>query len=94
MSNQQHINLRVSASSDPHKVAGAMCRYMAEGTKVVLTAIGASAVNQCTKALAIGRGIAASGGSDLTFAVGFHDETINKETKTALRFIPIIRDAT
>lgn len=91
---KQHINLRVSASSDPHKVSSAMCRYIAEGNKVVMTAIGASAVNQAVKSLAIGRGIAASGGRDMTFAVGFHDEEINREIKTALRFFPIIRDAT
>jgi stage V sporulation protein S len=87
------VNLKVSSSSDAHKVSGAMCRYMAEGYKVVLTAIGASAVNQAVKSLAIGRGIAASGGKDLTFAVGFQDEIINKEKKTAMRFFPILKDA-
>lgn len=94
MSNQkQQINLKVSASSDPHKVSGAMCRYLAEGNKVFLTAIGASAVNQMVKACAIGRGMAATSGVDLTFAIGFHDEEINNQIKTAMRFFPIIRDA-
>lgn len=87
------VNLKVSASSDPHKVSGAMVRYLAEDHKVIMTAIGASAVNQAVKSLAIGRGLAASSGVDLTFSVGFHDEEINREIKTAIRFFPIIKDA-
>jgi stage V sporulation protein SpoVS len=67
-----------------------MCRYINEGERVILTAIGASAVNQAVKAIAIGRGMMACGGQNLTFSVGFHDEQIGETVKTAMRFFPII----
>lgn len=85
------INLKVSASSDPHKVGGAMCHYIAEGNRVIMTAIGASAVNQAVKSMAISRGLMAQGGHDLYFTVGFHDEVVNGETRTAIRFFPIVK---
>ena len=90
--NENFVNLRVSGKSDPKKVSGAMCRYIAEGNKVVLTAIGASAVSQAVKSLAIARGIMACGANELTFKVGFHDEMINDRKKTAMRFYPLISE--
>jgi len=92
MSDNSFVNLRVSGKSEPQKVSGAMCRYIAEGNKVVITAIGASAVNQAVKSLAIARGIMACGATDLTFKVGFHDEEINGRKKTAMRFYPIVSE--
>lgn len=91
MSPTNMVNLKVSANSDPHKVGGAMCHYIAEGNRVVMTAIGASAVNQAVKSLAIGRGIMAQGGQDLLFTVGFFDEEVNGEIRTAMRFFPVVR---
>lgn len=82
----EKINLKVSGRSDPQKVSGALFRYIGKGTKVQLTAIGASAVNQAVKALAISRGMIASAGGNLVFTVGFVDEDVSGDVKTAMRF--------
>lgn len=83
---KEKINLKVSGRSDPHKVSGALFRYVSEDMKVSLTAIGASAVNQAVKSLAISRGLVASSGGDMRFTVGFVDEDVSGDVKTAMRF--------
>ncbi len=80
-----NIDLRVGGGSNVNRVAGALVKYLMEGTKVTMTAIGAGAVNQAVKALIIGRGMAATQGMDLYFVAGFTDETIRGEIKTAIR---------
>jgi stage V sporulation protein S len=78
------IVLRVAGGSNATSVAGALVKYVQENAKVSMKAIGAGAVNQMMKALAIGRGMAATSGLDLVFTCGFSDEMINGEKKTAI----------
>jgi stage V sporulation protein S len=66
-----------------------MVKYMQEGKDVEITTIGASAVNQAVKSLAIARGMTASSGADLLFNVGFTEEIIDGELRTAIKFFPI-----
>lgn len=63
--------LRVSAGSNPQSVASAIAHALYETRSVRLRAVGASAVNQAVKAIAIARGYTAPRGLDLTCKPGF-----------------------
>lgn len=63
--------LKVSGGSSPQSVASAIAHALYENKKVKLRAIGASSVNQATKAIAIARGYVAPRGMDLTCKPGF-----------------------
>lgn len=63
--------LRVGAGSNPQSVASAIAHAVYDSRQVKLRAVGAGAVNQAVKALAIARGYVAPRGIDLTFKVGF-----------------------
>lgn len=63
--------LRVSAGSNPQSVASAIAHAIYEHRQVKLRAVGAGAVNQAVKAIAIARGYVAPRGLDLTDKPGF-----------------------
>ncbi len=63
--------LRVSAGSNPQSVASAIAHAIYDKREVKLRAVGAGAVNQAVKALAIARGYVAPRGLDLTCKPGF-----------------------
>jgi stage V sporulation protein S len=63
--------LRVSNSSNPQSVASAIAHAVYENHHVKLRAVGAGAVNQAVKAIAIARGYVAPRGLDLTCKPGF-----------------------
>jgi stage V sporulation protein S len=63
--------LRVSASSNPQAVASAIAHAIYQTRQVSLRAVGAGAVNQAVKAMAIARGYTAPRGMDLVFKPGF-----------------------
>jgi stage V sporulation protein S len=63
--------LRVSAGSNPQSVASAIAHAVYDSRSVKLRAVGAGAVNQAVKAIAIARGYAAPRGLDLTCKPGF-----------------------
>ena len=63
--------LRVSAGSNPQSVASAIAHAIYENKAVKLRAVGAGAVNQAVKAMAIARGYVAPRGLDLTCKPGF-----------------------
>jgi stage V sporulation protein S len=63
--------LRVSAGSNPQSVASAIAHAVYDSRTVKLRAVGAGAVNQAVKAIAIARGYAAPRGLDLTCKPGF-----------------------
>ncbi len=52
-----------------------------------IQAIGAGAVNQAVKAVAIARGFVAPGGIDLICVPAFTDIMIDGEERTAIKFI-------
>jgi len=79
--------LKVSSKSDPKSVAGALSAIVREKKKVELHAIGAGAVNQTIKAIAISRGYVAPNGLDLIMVPAFTDIEINGEERTALKFL-------
>lgn len=63
--------LRVSAGSNPQSVASAIAHAIYDSRTVKLRAVGAGAVNQAVKAIAIARGYSAPRGLDLTCKPGF-----------------------
>ena len=79
--------LKVSAKSRPSAVAGAIAGVIRESGYVEMQAIGASAVNQAVKAIAIARGYLAPGGVDIVCLPAFTDVTIGDEERTAVKLV-------
>jgi len=63
--------LRVGAGSNPQAVASAIAHAIYESKACKLRAVGAGAVNQAVKAIAIARGYTAPRGLDLSCIPGF-----------------------
>jgi len=79
--------LKVSSSSSPNKVAGALAGVLRENGNAELQAIGAGALNQGVKAVAIARGFVAPSGVDLICIPAFTDIEIDGEERTAIKLI-------
>lgn len=83
-----HVDvLKVSAQSKPKSVAGALAAVLRTKGSAELQAVGAGAVNQAVKAIAIARGFVAPNGIDLVAVPGFQDIAIGGEERTAIKFI-------
>lgn len=80
-------HLRVSATSQVQELALAVCHAIYERGSVTLRAIGAGAVNQAIKSVAIARGMTATKGIDLVCRPGFADVTIKGETYSAITLL-------
>ncbi|MCB8817739.1 MULTISPECIES: stage V sporulation protein S [Desulfosporosinus] len=79
--------LKVSAKSSPNAVAGALAGVLREKGGAELQAIGAGALNQAVKAVAIARGFVAPSGVDLICIPAFTDVIIEGEERTAIKLI-------
>ena len=79
--------LRVSAGSNPQSVASAIAHALYENRQVKLRAVGAGAVNQAVKAIAIARGYVAPRGLDLTCKPGFTTITSHDGEISAIVFV-------
>jgi stage V sporulation protein S len=77
--------LKVSAWSNPKSVAGAIAGVLRERGEVDVQVIGAAALNQAVKAIAIARSYVAGEGIDPICIPGFQDIEINGEGRTAIR---------
>jgi len=78
--------LRVSAQSNPKSLAGALAAVLRERGTAEMQAVGAGAVNQAVKAIAIARGFVAPNGIDLVVVPAFAEISIDGEERTAIRF--------
>jgi stage V sporulation protein S len=78
--------LKVSANSQPKSVAGALAAVLRDNNYAELQAVGAGAVNQAVKAIAITRGFVAPNGIDLVAVPAFAEVTIDGEERTAIKF--------
>lgn len=76
--------LRVSSKSKPNSVAGAIAGIIRSDTRVQIQTIGAGALNQAIKGVAIARGFIAPTGQDLVCIPYFKDIEVNGEIKTAI----------
>ena len=79
--------MRVSSTSDPCKVASAITMVLREQGRTELQTIGAGALNQAVKALAIARGYLAPSGIDVICRPAFADVQVQGQDRTAIRLI-------
>lgn len=79
--------LRVSTKSNPNSVAGALAGVLREKGTAELQAVGAGALNQAVKAVAIAHGFMAPSGIDLVCVPAFADIEIDGEERTAIKLI-------
>ena len=79
--------LKVSSKSNPNSVAGALAGVIRENGAAEIQAIGAGALNQSIKAIAIARGFLAPSGTDLICIPSFSDVEINGEERTAIKLL-------
>ena len=77
--------LKVSSKSSPASVAGAIAGMVKDGAPVNMQAVGAGAVNQAIKAIAIARGFLIPVGLDISCAPTFSDIAIDGQSRTAIR---------
>ena len=79
--------LKVSSKSSPNAVAGALAGVIRERGYAEIQGIGAGAINQAIKAVAIARGFVAPSGVDLVCVPAFTDITIDGQERTAIKLI-------
>ncbi len=79
--------MRVSSASNPNLVAQALSNELKKNGGVEIEAIGAGAVNQTVKAMAVARGLLKSCGYDLFFRPEFMEVEKEGHVRTALKFL-------
>ncbi len=79
--------LKVSSKSNPNSVAGAIAGIVTEKGQAELQAIGAGAINQVVKAIAIARGYIAPLGIDLITIPAFATVVVEEQDRTGMKFI-------
>lgn len=79
--------LKVSSSSRTSAVAGAIAGVVREHQRAEVQAIGAGAVNQAVKAVAIARGYLQEDGIDIVCIPEFTTVDISGKERTAIRFV-------
>jgi len=82
-----HIDIiKVAAHSRTSAVAGAIAGVFRDHQHVDVQAIGASAVNQAVKAMALARGYLDEDGYNIICIPKFVDVEIDNKVRTAIRF--------
>ena len=79
--------LKVSSKSNPNSCAGALAGVLRQSGAVEVQVVGAGALNQAIKAVAIARGFVADSGLDLVCIPTFADIEIDGESRTAIRLL-------
>lgn len=77
--------LKVSSKSSPNAVAGALAAVVRRTGEGEIQVVGAGALNQAVKAIAIARGYLEPAGVDLVCVPTFADIEIAGEQRTAIR---------
>lgn len=78
--------IKVSSKSNPASVAGAIAGMIKDGKIVDIQSVGAGAVNQAVKAIAVSRGFLSPVGIEIVCIPSFADIVIDGESRTAIRF--------
>ena len=79
--------LKVSSKSNANSVAGALANVFRDNGIVEIQTVGAGALNQAIKAIAIARGFVAPNGKNLVCIPAFSDISIDGEERTAIKLI-------
>ncbi len=83
--------IKVSGTSRTSAVAGAIAGVFRENKRAEVQAIGAIAVNQAVKALALAKGYLNDDGYDVIFIPEFVDVDIEGKIRTAIKFTVELR---
>ena len=81
--------LRISSKSNPNSIAGAIAGSIKEENmkEVELQAVGAGAVNQAVKAIAIARGFLTPSGIEVVCIPSFREIEIEELTRTCIKIV-------
>ena len=79
--------LKISTKSNPNSVAGAIAGLIKERGKAEMQVIGAGAINQALKAIAIARGFVAPSGIDLICIPAFTEVKIEDDERTGIKLL-------
>lgn len=79
--------LKISSKSSPNAIAGAIAGLVKETGVAEMQAIGAGALNQAIKAIAIARGFVAPSGVDLICIPAFAKVEVEGEDRTGMKLI-------
>lgn len=79
--------LKISTKSNPNSVAGAIAGLIKERGKAEMQVIGAGAINQAIKAIAIARGFVAPSGIDLICIPAFTEVKIEDDERTGIKLL-------
>jgi len=79
--------VRVAATSRTTAVAGAIAGIMRQQPSTIVQAVGAGAINQAVKAIAIAHRYLLLDGINIIFVPTFVDVEIGNEAKTAMCFV-------
>lgn len=82
--------LKISTKSSPASIAGAIAGMVKDGVPVNLQAVGAGAVNQAIKAVAIARGFLIPVGLDISCSPTFADINIEGNDRTAIKIAVLV----
>lgn len=80
-------SLKVSSTSNPNSVAGAIAGLIKDNRKVEIQAIGAGALNQAIKGIAIARGYVAPSGIELSCVPAFAEVDVENEKRTGIKLM-------
>ena len=83
--------IKVSGTSRTSAVAGAIAGVFRENKRAEVQAIGAIAVNQAVKALALAKNYLKEDGYNVIFIPEFVDVTIDEKIRTAIKFTVELR---
>lgn len=84
--------IKVSSTSSPSSVAGAIASMVRTNDKIQIQVIGAAALNQAIKAIAIARGYIIPTGSEIVCVPSFYDLMIDEKEVTAIRLTIILKE--
>ena len=79
--------IKVGSKSNPNSVAGALANILRDKDSVEIQTIGAGALHQGIKAVAIARGFVAPSGKNLICIPTFADIEVDGTEKTAIKLI-------
>lgn len=79
--------IKVKGTSRTSAVAGAIAGVIREHKRAEVQAIGASAVNQAVKAMALAKSYLAQDGISIVFIPEFVDVEIDEKVRTAIKFV-------
>ncbi len=81
------VVLKVSSRSVPNSVAGAIAGAIRENQTLEVQAVGAGALNQAIKSIAVARGYLAPLGIDIVCIPAFTNVKIDEEDRTAIKLM-------